>query len=134
MRRFPALLAIALVAANAACASKNPSSGTASGGAATAARRDPTVIDEAELHGGTHASVFDLIRSTRADWLLARGGPSGGQMPQLGVWTDASQRSRGVDYLRTISPKDIKRVKRLSTTETLQSYNWPWGGLVVTSR
>jgi hypothetical protein len=131
MRRVPALLAIALVVGSAACASK---SATASGGTATAARRDPTVIDEAELHSGSYASVFDLIRTTRADWLLARGGPSGGQMPQVGVWTDASQRSRGVDYLKSISPKDIKRVKRLSTTETLHSYNWPWGGLVLTTR
>jgi hypothetical protein len=133
MRRFPVFFAIALVAVSAACASKT-ATGTASGGTATTTRRDPTVIDAAELHSTTHASVFDLIRTTRADWLLARGGPSGGQMPQLGVWTDASQRSRGVDYLKTIGPKDIKRVKRLSTTETLHSYNWPWGGLVLTTR
>ena len=131
MKRFPALLAIALVVGSTACASKGA---TASGGAATTARRDPTVIDQAELHGGTHATLFDLIRTTRADWLLARGGPSGGQMPQVGVWTDASQRSRGVEYLKTISPKDVKRVKRLSTTETLHSYAWPWGGLVLTTR
>ena len=132
MRRFPALLAIALALVSAACASKSAT--TASGGAATATRRDPTIIDETELHAGGYATVYDLIRSTRADWLLARGGPSGGQAPQLGVWTDASQRSRGVDYLKTISPRDIKRVKRLSPTETLHSYSWPWGGLVITSR
>ena len=134
MRRFPALLVIALAVVSGACASRSATSSTASGGTASTARRDPTVIDEAELHAGTHATVFDLIRSTRADWLLARGGPSGGQAPQLGVWTDASQRSRGVDYLKTISPRDIKKVKRLSTTETLSSYNWPWGGLVLTTR
>jgi hypothetical protein len=134
MRRFPALLAIALVVVSAACASRSASSPTASGEPATAARRDPSVIDQTELHASTQATVYDMIRTTRADWLLARGGPSGGQTPQVGVWTDASQRPRGVDYLKTISPRDVKRIKRLSTTETLHSYNWPWGGLVLTTR
>lgn len=131
MRRIPTLFIIALAVSAAACASK---SATASGGTAEASRRDRSVIDSTELRESRASSVYDLITSTRSDWLLARGGPSGGRMPEVGVWTDASQRTRGVDFLRTIRPNDIKSVRRLSPTESLHSYNWPWGGLVIVTR
>ena len=131
MRRFPTLFVCALALGVAACASKGA---TASGGTAEASRRDRSLIDSAELRESRASSVYDLISSTRSDWLLARGGPSGGRMPEVGVWTDASQRTRGLDFLRTIRPTDIRSVRRLSPTESLHSYNWPWGGLVIITR
>ena|SRR5689334_22958337 len=131
MRRLPALLAIALTVVSAACASK---SATASGGTATAARRDPSVLDSAQLRGGNFSTVYDAIRQLHADWLLPRGGPSGGRAPALGVWIDGQTRDRGVDYLKTIRPIDIIKVRRLSITESTNSYSWPWGGLVITAR
>jgi hypothetical protein len=130
MRRFPALLVIALSLAVAACAARN----TASGGTASASQRDRSLIDSMELRASRASTVYDLISSTRSDWLLARGGPSGGRMPELGVWADASQRTYGAEWLKTIRPNDIRSVRRLSPTESLHSYNWPWGGLVVTTR
>lgn len=130
MRRFPALLAIALVVATAACGAK---SATAAGGTATA-RRDPSVLDSAQLRGGNFGTVFDAIRQLHADWLLPRGGPSGGRVPALGVWIEGQTRDRGVEYLKSIRPIDVIKVRRLSITESTNSYSWPWGGLVVTTR
>lgn len=97
-------------------------------------RRNPSVMDSTELRGGGFNTVFDAISALRADWLLPRGGPSGGRAPELGVWLEGQQRSQGVAYLRNIRPIDIKQVRRLSTTESLHTYNWPWGGLVITPR
>jgi hypothetical protein len=130
MRRFPALLAIALVVATAACGAKST---TAAGGTATA-RRDPSVLDSAQLRGGNFGTVFDAIRQLHADWLLPRGGPSGGRAPALGVWIEGQTRDRGVEYLKSIRPIDVIKVRRLSITESTNSYSWPWGGLVVTTR
>src|SRR4051812_45747941 len=130
MRRYPALLAIALAVATAACASK---SATASGGTATA-RRDPSVLDSTQLRGGNYSNVYDAIQTLHADWLMPRGGPTAGAQPQLGVWIDGQTRNRGVDYLKTIRPVDIIKIRRLSITESTSSYSWPWGGLVVTTR
>jgi hypothetical protein len=39
-----------------------------------------------------------------------------------------------VDYLRNLRPADIRQVRRLATTESLHTYSWPWGGLVLTLR
>jgi hypothetical protein len=131
MRRFPALLVIALTVVGAACASNK--SATASGGTATA-RRDPSVLDSTQLRSGNFGTVYDAIRQLHADWLLPRGGPSGGRAPALGVWIEGQTRDRGVDYLRSIRPIDIIKVRRLSITESTNSYSWPWGGLVITAR
>ena len=123
-----ALLFVVLAIAAAACA-KNTTAGGAS-----APRRDRSIMDTVELRDPRFSTVYDAISALHGDWLLARGGPSGGRMPELGVWIDGQMRTRGVDYLKTIRPVDIKQVKRLSTTESLHSYNWPWGGLVITPR
>lgn len=126
-----ALLFFAVVATAAACAKSGPSG--ASGGASTP-RRDRSIMDTSELRDPRFSTVYDAISQLHADWLLARGGPSGGRLPELGVWIEGQMRTRGIDYLKTIRPIDIKQVKRLSTTESLHSYNWPWGGLVITPR
>ena len=123
-----ALLFIVLAAAIAACAKAG-----ASGGASTP-RRDRSIMDTTELRGGNFSTVYDAISALHGDWLLARGGPSGGRSPELGVWIEGQMRTRGVDFLKTIRPIDIKQVKRMSTTESLHAYNWPWGGLVITPR
>jgi len=91
-------------------------------------------MDSTMLWTGNYGTVYDAITAQHSDWLLARGGPSGGRLPELGVWVDASLRSRGVDYLKSIRPTDIRSIKRLSPTETLSSYSWPWGGLLIRSR
>jgi hypothetical protein len=130
MRRFPSLLVIAIGIASAACAAKST---TASGGTATA-RRDPSILDSTQLRGGDFSNVYDAISRLHADWLLPRGGPSGGRLPELGVWVEGQMRSRGVDYLKTLRPIDIIKVRRLSITESTNSYSWPWGGLVITAR
>jgi hypothetical protein len=131
MRRLHALLVIGLAAAGAACASNKA---TAAGGTATAARRDPSVLDSAQLRGGDYSTVYEAISRLHADWLLPRGGPTAGNPPQLGVWIEGQTRNRGVDYLKTIRPIDIIKVRRLSITESTSSYSWPWGGLVITAR
>jgi hypothetical protein len=123
-------MVLSLVTA-AACASK---SATASGSSAAKSRRDPSVMDSSMLWYGNYGTVYDALTAQHSDWLLARGGPSGGRLPEVGVWLDASQRSRGVDFLKSVRPTDIRSVKRLSPTETLSSYNWPWGGLLIRSR
>jgi hypothetical protein len=131
MRRSATLLAVALAVTTAACAAK---SSTASGGTATAARRDRSIMDTTELRGGNFSSVYDAISALHADWLLPRGGPQTGRPPELGVWIEGQLRTRGVDYLKSLRPVDVKQVRRLTTTESLHTYSWPWGGLVITSR
>lgn len=132
--RFPsfnaavrAAIVIAAVAVAAACT--HPS-GTSS----RAPRRDPSIMDSTELRDGNYSTVHDAISATRADWLLARGGPSGTRRPELGVWIEGTTRSVGVAYLRNLRPIDIRQVRRLTTTESLHTYSWPWGGLVITLR
>ena len=135
MKRTRAIFALSLAAGLAACASKATTA--AEGSSATAnrtARRDPSVMDSTELRSGDYATVYDAISRKHADWLLPRGGPSGGRTPELGVWIEGQTRSRGVDYLKNIRPIDIIKVRRLSITESTGSYNWPWGGLVITAR
>jgi len=130
MRRFNSLFAIALAITSAACASKGA---TASGGTATA-RRDPSVMDSTQLRTGEFTSVYDALSRLHADWLLARGGPANSHAPELGVWVEGQMRNRGVDYLKTLRPIDVIKVRRLSITESTTSYSWPWGGLVLTTR
>ena len=130
MRRSPILFVIAL-AITAACASKGA---TASGGTATTSRRDPSVLDSTQLRAGNYSNLYDAVQRLHADWLLPRGGPSGGRNPELGVFIEGQTRNRGVDYLRTTRPIDVIKIRRLSVTESTSSYNWPWGGLVITTR
>src|SRR6185436_1477792 len=131
MRRFPALFALALVISAGACAKKTA---TAAGGSAPTARRDPSVMDSTQLRGSDFTSGYDAVMRLHADWLLPRGGPANGRVPELGVWIEGQIRSRGVDFLKTLRPADVKQVRRLSITESTNSYSWPWGGLVITTR
>jgi hypothetical protein len=131
MRRLPTLLIIALAITAAACASKSRS---ASGGTATANRRDRSVMDSTELRDPSFSTVYDAISRLHADWLLPRGGPSGGRAPALGVFVEGQLRDRGVSFLQSLRPVDVKQVRRLTTTESLNTYSWPWGGLVITTR
>jgi hypothetical protein len=121
-----AALFVVLVAIIASCAS--------TGGSGTRTRRNSSVMDTTELRSHDFATVLDAISALRADWLLPRGGPSGQRNPELGVWLEGSTRSVGVAYLRNLRPIDVKQVRRLSTTESLHTYSWPWGGLVITPR
>ena len=91
-------------------------------------------MDTTELRGGDYSTVYDAISRLHADWLLPRGGPSGGRAPALGVFVEGQLRDRGVAYLRNLRPIDVKQVRRLSATESLNTYSWPWGGLVITTR
>lgn len=115
-----------LVAIVVGCASRT--------GGSTDTRRNPSVMDTTDLHSRDYSTLFDAISALRPDWLLPRGGPTGTQNPQLGVWLEGSTRSVGVGYLRNLRPLDVRRVRRLSTTESLHTYSWPWGGLVITPR
>jgi hypothetical protein len=111
-----------------ACASSGGTSGT------RAPRRDPSVMDTTDLRGANYSTVYDAISAQHADWLLPRGGPQTGRPPELGVVIDGQRRQRGVQYLRELRPVDVKQVRRLSSTEALNTYSWPWGGLVITLR
>ncbi|HET9425758.1 MAG TPA: hypothetical protein VFO55_10335 [Gemmatimonadaceae bacterium] len=119
---FALLLAIAV-----ACAARDPGTGTTP-------RRDSSIMDTTDLRSHDYSTVYDAISRQHADWLFPRGGPVGGQRPVLGVWIEGNMRSMGVDYLRTLRPVDVRQVRRLSTTESLHTYSWPWGGLVITLR
>jgi hypothetical protein len=129
MRRISAALAIAFVLVLAACAPKS----TAARPATT--RRDASVMDSTELRGGNFATVYDAVSALHADWLLPRGGVStGGRMPALGIFIEGQMRAQQVDFLKTLRPNDIRQLRRLTISEALQTYNWPWGGLVITLR
>lgn len=92
-------------------------------------------MDSTELRGGNFSTVYDAVSGLHADWLLPRGGPgTGGRAPALGVWIEGQTIARPADFLKTIRPIDIKQLRRLTISEALQTYNWPWGGLVVTLR
>ena len=134
MRRLPGILSTLIVVATVvACGSHGTT--TAAGGTAATARRDPSIMDSTEIRGGNYSTVFDAVSARHADWLLPRGGPQAGRPAPLGIWIEGQSRQpRGVDYLRTLRPVDIRQVRRLSTTESLHSYSWPWGGLVLTLR
>jgi hypothetical protein len=129
MRRISVVLAIAFAVVLAAC---GPKSSTAR---SSTPRRDPSIMDTTELRGGNFATVYDAVSALHADWLLPRGGPgTGGRAPALGVWIEGQQRANPADFLKTIRPVDIRQLRRLTISEALQTYNWPWGGLVVTLR
>ena len=130
MRRFSAVLALTIAVAVVACAPKY----SAGGSTATRRDRDRSVIDSTELRGGNYSTVYDAVSALHADWLLPRGGPQGQRSPELGIWIEGQTRARPVDFLRTLRPVDIRQVRRLSTTESLHTYSWPWGGLVITLR
>lgn len=104
------------------------------GGTAAAPRRDRSIMDTTELRNPSFSTVYDAISALHPDWLLPRGGPVNGVSPTLGVWIEGNTRSFGVGYLRNLRPIDIRQVRRLATTETLHTYNWPWGGLVISLR
>lgn len=97
-------------------------------------RRDPSVMDTTDLQRDSYSTLYDAISAQHAEWLLPRGGPTGNRRPELGVWIEGSIRSQGVGYLRTLRPTDVSKVRRLTTTESLHTYSWPWGGLVITPR
>jgi hypothetical protein len=130
MRRLPALLILAFAIATAACAANKAADGTST----RSRRADPSVLDSSQLRNGNFSTVYDAIRQLHADWLLPRGGPSGGRVPELGVFVEGQMRNRGVTYLQSLRPIDIIKVRRLSITESTNSYSWPWGGLVITAR
>jgi hypothetical protein len=130
MRRIYVVFVVALAVAAAGCTARSK----AAGDTATRSRRDPSVVDSVELWSSTAGTVYDLVSSTRADWLLPRGGPQANRSPELGIWIEGQIRTRPTSYLTTIRPVDIKRIKRLSPTESLHTYSWPWGGLVLTPR
>ena len=100
----------------------------------TAARRDNSIMDSTELRGHNYSTVYDAISALHSDWLLARGGPTANQTPAVGVFVDGSRRARDVSYLRELRPSDVKLVRRLAPTESLHTYSWPWGAIVITSR
>jgi hypothetical protein len=130
MRRLSALFSLALAVAAAGCVQK----GYTPAGTAAARDRDRSVMDTTELRGGNFSTVYDAVAALHADWLLPRGGPQGQRSPELGIWIEGQMRARPVDFLKTIRPVDIRQLRRLSTTESLHTYSWPWGGLVVTLR
>ena len=123
-----ALLCLTVAIGIAAC-TKKTEEGTTAG-----PRRDPSIMDSTELRDGNYSTVYDALMARHPDWLLPRGGPQAGRPPELGVWIEGQLRTRPVDYLKTIRPVDIKQVKRLSITEALHTYSWPWGGVVLTPR
>lgn len=127
--RFAARAAIFgfALAIAAACGATNTGSGTTP-------RRNTSIMDTTDLRSHNYSTVYDAITGQHADWLLPRGGPVGNREPVLGVWIEGTTRSLGVDYLRNLRPVDIRQVRRLSTTESLHTYSWPWGGLVITLR
>jgi hypothetical protein len=131
-----ALLAIVVAGATAACAKKSATDSAASPttSASASQRRDPSVMDSTELRGGNYSTVYDAVSAKHADWLLPRGGPQAGRPPELGIWIEGQLRTRPVEYLRSIRPVDIMSIRRLSMTEALHTYSWPWGGLVITLR
>lgn len=124
---FRATLFVVLVAIVAGCAAR-------AGGSTDRTRRNPSVMDTTELRSRDYSTLLDAISALRPEWLLPRGGPTGQQNPELGVWLEGSTRSVGVAYLRNLRPIDVRQVRRLSTTESLHTYSWPWGGLVITPR
>lgn len=123
-----ATLFLVAIVMSAACAAKSTS---ASG---TTARRDSEVMDSTDIRGHNYSTVYDAISAQHANWLLPRGGPTGQRAPELGVWIGGRTTSVGVEYLRQMRPVDVKEIRRLSTTESLHTYSWPWGGLVITLR
>lgn len=131
MRRTTVVLALVFATVAAGCATKG---GVASGSSASRSRRDPSVMDSTELRNGNFGTVYDAVSVLHADWLLPRGGPTGQRSPELGIWIEGQLRTRPVDFLKTIRPVDIKSLRRLSPTESLHTYSWPWGGLVITPR
>lgn len=91
-------------------------------------------MDTTDFRGRNYGSIYDAISAQHADWLLPRGGPVNSQLPMLGVFVEGSMRSRGIEYLRELRPVDVVAVRRLSATESLHSFQWPWGGLLLTLR
>lgn len=103
--------------------------------AESGARRNTEIMDSTELRSDmSFSTLYDVISAKHANWLLPRGGPQGQRLPELGVWINSAYRTVGVDYLRSLRPADVREVRRLSTTESLHTYSWPWGGLVITLR
>jgi hypothetical protein len=139
MRPTRALIALSLAAGLAACASKATTAAEGTPASASRApRRDPSIMDTTEFRTGEFSTIYDAISRKHSDWLMVRGGATnatpGGQTQSVGVWVDGSMRNRGIQYLKDTRPIEVKLIKHLSPTESLHTYSWPWGGIVVTLR
>jgi hypothetical protein len=98
-------------------------------------RVDLTRMDTTELRGHNYATVYDAISVKHADWYVPRGGPVNGvDAPSVGVFFEYQRRNLGLSYLHDLRPEDVKGVRHLSPTESLSSFSWPWGAIVITLR
>jgi hypothetical protein len=127
LRRLAVQLTIALSIGAAVIACGATASGTAR------PRVDNTRMDTTELRGHGYGSVYDAVSARHADWLQARGGTTDGvRAPVVGVFIEGSTRPYELSYLKEVRPEEIRMVRRLSPSESLQTYSWPWGAIVIT--
>jgi len=105
-----------------------------------AAARDRSRMDTTDLRGSTYRNAYDAITATHPDWLRAAGGTkslggTGNGLPAIvGVFVDGSQRSMGVDYLKSLNVVEVREIKHLSASESLIHYGseFAFGAIVVT--
>lgn len=99
-------------------------------------RNDPSRMDSTELMGHNYSTVYDAVLAAHADWLVPRGGGISpmGDAPTVGVYVEGQMRNLTVSYLRGIRPIEVKGIRHMTTSESLGSFGWPWGAIVIIPR
>lgn len=145
------LAAIALLCTIAAACASGSSAGpaTQAGSASipsTASRApsrgDRTRLDTTDFRGHNYRNLYDAIQTTHSEWLRAvsgtksLGGTGNGVAATVGVFIDGSQRSMGIDYLKSVNVEEVRQVRHLAASESLINYgpDYSFGAIVVTLR
>jgi hypothetical protein len=100
-------------------------------------RADRSRMDTLEFRNKSFRTIYDAIRATHPDWLNVTGGstsikPSGQNTPTLGIFIEGQNRSQPMEYLTRLTPEEVISVRRISASEALSMYGWPWTGVIVT--
>ncbi len=119
-------LAIAMTVGLGACAS-----GAAGGGSGDRVRRNPDVMDLAELASVVEVDVLTAIRRLRPTWL--RTSPHG-DLPRVIV--DGNPLGGGLEVLQNYRTNDVMRIEHMSPADATTFYGtgYPAGAIFVTTK
>jgi len=105
-------------------------------GSAAPVPPDPDRLTAAELNGAPEPSLYEALRRLRPRFLQSRG-PTSISLPSTAgpaVWVDGTLMG-GVESLRSVLPREVATVQRLSAWDAATAYGsrFPNGVIAVTT-